>query len=70
MTLAKSYKNYIEALKSEIVNARIKASLSVNKELVLLYWKIGKNILEMQEKGRMGREDHRTSIKRLIERVF
>lgn len=52
MTLNISYKSYIEELKSEIVQARYKAILSVNKELILMYWRIGKKILEMQkEKG-------------------
>ncbi|MEI8321280.1 MAG: PDDEXK nuclease domain-containing protein [Alphaproteobacteria bacterium] len=54
MTLDKSYKNYIEVLKREIVTARIKASLSVNKELIILYWKIGTHILTMQEKEGWG----------------
>lgn len=36
-----SYKTYIETLKKEIVNARIRANLAVNRELILLYWKIG-----------------------------
>ncbi len=52
MTIDTSYKNYIEQLKSEILKARVKAVLSVNKELILMYWRIGKKILEMQkEKG-------------------
>lgn len=54
MTLDKSYKSYIENLKKEIAQARIRASLSVNRELVLLYWKIGNHILEMQEKEGWG----------------
>lgn len=49
-----SYKTYIETLKKEISQARIKANLSVNKELVLLYWKIGNQILEMQQKEGWG----------------
>ncbi|MEI8321223.1 MAG: PDDEXK nuclease domain-containing protein [Alphaproteobacteria bacterium] len=54
MNLDKSYKSYIETLKKEIATARIKANLAVNKELVLLYWKIGKHVLEMQEKEGWG----------------
>lgn len=50
MTIDTSYKNYIEQLKSEILKARVKAVLSVNKELILMYWRIGKKILEMQKK--------------------
>lgn len=54
MKLTKDYKSYIETLKKEIAQSRIKANLAVNKELILLYWKIGKNILEMQEKEGWG----------------
>jgi predicted nuclease of restriction endonuclease-like (RecB) superfamily len=46
--LDQSYQSYINDLKSEITRARIKAVLSVNRELVVLYWRIGKKILEMQ----------------------
>lgn len=54
MTLNISYKSYIEELKSEIVRAHYKAMLSVNKELIILYWKIGKKILEMQQEQGWG----------------
>ncbi len=50
MTTGASYKNYIETLKKEIAQARIKAHLAVNKELIHLYWKIGCQILQMQGK--------------------
>jgi predicted nuclease of restriction endonuclease-like (RecB) superfamily len=49
-----SYQSCIKDLKSEITCARIKAVLSVNRELVVLYWKIGKKILEMQKKEGWG----------------
>lgn len=52
--LPKDYGKFLENLKSEISNARIKAALSVNQELVLLYWKIGKQILERQSKEGWG----------------
>ncbi len=45
---AKSYLDLLARLKSEIRTARIKAALAVNSELVRLYWKIGKQILERQ----------------------
>jgi predicted nuclease of restriction endonuclease-like (RecB) superfamily len=54
MTIDTSYKNYIEQLKSEILKARVKAVLSVNKELILMYWRIGKKILETQKEKRWG----------------
>jgi len=44
-----SYSELIKSLKLEIQQARVKAHLAVNKELVLLYWRIGQNILERQK---------------------
>ncbi len=54
MEMTKTYQEYITSLKKEVVQCRMKAVLSVNKELILLYWKIGKKILEMQEKEGWG----------------
>lgn len=54
MNLTQSYANLINELKKEIQQARVKAHLSVNKELLLLYWKIGKRILDQQEKEGWG----------------
>lgn len=50
----KNYKKFISDLKSSISSARLKAHFAVNKELILLYWNIGKQILERQ--GKVGRE--------------
>jgi predicted nuclease of restriction endonuclease-like (RecB) superfamily len=50
-------KNYIETLvelKEKIKTAQIKAALSVNSEMICLYWEIGKTILEQQEKQGWG----------------
>lgn len=44
----KSYVELIQTLKQEIVNSRIRAHLAVNKEMIHLYWSIGKKILERQ----------------------
>jgi predicted nuclease of restriction endonuclease-like (RecB) superfamily len=48
-TLDESYVQFIANLKNQIQIARVKAHLAVNRELVLLYFKIGKEILRMQE---------------------
>jgi predicted nuclease of restriction endonuclease-like (RecB) superfamily len=45
---AESYISLLQTLKQEITQARIKAHLSVNKEMIILYWNIGKKILERQ----------------------
>jgi hypothetical protein len=47
------YGELIEALKTQIRTAQVRAALSVNRELVLLYWHIGRSILERQ--GGMGK---------------
>lgn len=44
-----SYIELIKSLKKEIHQSRIRAHLSVNKELIMLYWRIGKNILDRQK---------------------
>ncbi len=43
------YIDFLKVIKSEIQSARIRASKTVNRELVLLYWKIGKAIVQKQE---------------------
>ena len=43
------YFNTLKALKEEIYKARTRAHLAVNKELTLLYWKIGKEILNRKQ---------------------
>ena len=46
--IEKQYAELLESLKSKIAGARLKAILNVNKELILLYWEIGRSILERQ----------------------
>jgi predicted nuclease of restriction endonuclease-like (RecB) superfamily len=42
------YPVLLETLKTRIGEARVRAALAVNSELVLLYWSIGREILERQ----------------------
>lgn len=42
------YANWLGELKSRIHSARQRAALAVNRELVLLYWQIGHDILQRQ----------------------
>lgn len=42
------YKNLLQDLKERVRQARLKAALAVNSELVLLYWNIGSEILSRQ----------------------
>jgi DUF1016 N-terminal domain len=41
----KGYAALLAELKQRIDSARLRAALSVNRELVLLYWSIGRDIL-------------------------
>lgn len=42
------YAPFLESLKSRIRQAQVRAALSVNREMVLLYWNIGQQILAAQ----------------------
>ncbi|MFP3182699.1 MAG: PDDEXK nuclease domain-containing protein [Paraburkholderia sp.] len=46
---AQSYSAFVGDLKRKIAEARHRASLSVNREMILLYWSIGHDILARQE---------------------
>jgi hypothetical protein len=52
--LPKNYAAVLEAVKARIRAAQLKAALAVNHELVLLYWQIGKEIIERQDKEGWG----------------
>lgn len=43
------FKDFITEIKSKILSSQYEALKAVNKELIGLYWDIGKNILEKQE---------------------
>jgi len=42
------YDEFLRDVKQRIQTARVKAALAVNRELVLLYWSIGRDILDRQ----------------------
>lgn len=48
------YELFLNELKQRINNARVRAVLAVNKELVLLYWQIGGKILQQQQEEGWG----------------
>jgi len=52
--LDKNYATLLQNLKTEISKARIRAHLSVNKEMINLYWSIGNQILERQKEEGWG----------------
>lgn len=52
--LPKNYTAVLEAVKARIRAAQLKAALAVNHELVALYWHIGREIIERQDKEGWG----------------
>lgn len=42
------YGEFLKDLKSRIIQAQNRAILSVNRELVLLYWDIGRDVIKRQ----------------------
>lgn len=42
---SKRYQDLLTRLKNQIQMAQVQAAVAVNQELVLLYWRIGKEIL-------------------------
>ena len=51
----KYYIDFLDTIKNRIQGARIAAIRSVNKELIKLYWDIGKMIIEKQEEHGWGK---------------
>jgi predicted nuclease of restriction endonuclease-like (RecB) superfamily len=49
-----NYVSFFNDLKQRIRQAQVKAALAVNQELLLLYWQIGKEILERQQAEKWG----------------
>jgi predicted nuclease of restriction endonuclease-like (RecB) superfamily len=49
LPVPQGYAAFLSDLKERIRNAQIKAALSVNRELLALYWHIGKGIVERQQ---------------------
>jgi predicted nuclease of restriction endonuclease-like (RecB) superfamily len=49
VTNSKAYMVFLNEIKKDIQISRVRAALSINKELILLYWRIGKGILERQK---------------------
>lgn len=48
------YAKFVTELKKKIRSAQFKAALAVNRELIRLYWDIGKEIVERKEKDGWG----------------
>ncbi|MBI4669301.1 MAG: hypothetical protein HY747_08985 [Elusimicrobia bacterium] len=46
--LPAGYKEFLEDLKARIRTAQIKAALSASRELIVLYWDLGRSIVDRQ----------------------
>ena len=55
MNLDKTYKDFIKQLKQKILIAKNRATLSVNKAMIELYFDIGKEIVIKQESRGWGK---------------
>jgi len=54
LALPQGYASFLNDLKERIRTARIRAALAVNRELVMLYWSIGRDILVCQKEQGWG----------------
>jgi len=50
LSLSREYVEFVTELKQRIVSARLSAARAVNQDLILLYWDIGRRIVERQAK--------------------
>jgi len=48
------YRDWLRDLKRQIKTGQIKAALSVNSQMIALYWDLGRQIAEKQEKAKWG----------------
>ena len=54
MIKTEDYKQFIQNIKQTIQTAQIKAAISVNRELLNLYWQLGKQIVDKQKQAAWG----------------
>lgn len=52
--MPENYDVFLRHLKERIRTAQVRAALAVNQELILLYWQIGRSILEQQQREGWG----------------
>lgn len=52
--IPEGYDAFLRQLKQRIREAQLRAALAVNRELVLLYWQIGHDILDRQNQAGWG----------------
>src|SRR5439155_12262344 len=52
--LPPGYPESLDDLKGRVRTARVRAAVSINRELVLLYWEIGRSLVERQQREGWG----------------
>jgi hypothetical protein len=54
LAISADYRAFIEELKARVVSARISAARAITHEAILLYWDIGRSIVEKQQSHSWG----------------
>jgi predicted nuclease of restriction endonuclease-like (RecB) superfamily len=54
ITKLSEYRDWLRDLKQQIKKEQIKAAFTVNSQMITLYWDIGRQITEKQEKAKWG----------------
>lgn len=49
LAISADYRQFVEELKARVISARISAARAITHEAILLYWDIGRRIVEKQE---------------------
>jgi hypothetical protein len=49
LPMSREYVEFVTELKQRIVPARLSAARALNRDLILLYWDIGRAIMDKQE---------------------
>lgn len=51
VSFTQDYRVFLAELKDKLRSARLKSALAINKEVIELYWHMGKQIIEKQNWG-------------------
>ena len=54
LAISADYRQFIEELKTRVDSARISAARAITHEAILLYWDVGRGIVEKQKKHGWG----------------
>ncbi|MCK5741944.1 MAG: DUF1016 family protein [Chlorobi bacterium] len=54
LKLSDEYQDWVYELKSLVKNSQLRASLSVNSQMIIMYWQLGKEINDKQDKSDWG----------------